>query len=128
VYRRGLDKRVLVVVGGEFGRTPRISYVASSGGGVASAEAGTVQPGREHWPRANSMLFAGGGIQTGQVIGATDRKGEDPIDRRAGPGDFLATIYRHFGIDYERISIPNFAGRPILIVSNGQAIRGLAAS
>ncbi|WP_425613978.1 DUF1501 domain-containing protein [Anatilimnocola sp. NA78] len=128
VYQRGLDKRVLVVVAGEFGRTPRISYVASSGGGVASGEAGTVQPGRDHWPRANSMLFAGGGIQTGQVIGATDRKGEDPIDRRVGPGDFLATLYRHCGIDYERIFIPNFAGRPIPIVSDGQAIRELAAS
>jgi uncharacterized protein (DUF1501 family) len=127
VYQRGLDKRVLVVVTGEFGRTPRISYVASSGGGVASGEAGVVQPGRDHWPRANSMLFAGGGIQTGQVIGATDRKGEDPIDRLVGPGDFLATIYRHLGIDYERIAVPNFAGRPIPIVSSGQAISELAA-
>jgi uncharacterized protein (DUF1501 family) len=126
VYARGLDRRVLVVVTGEFGRTPRISYVASSGGGVASGEAGTVQPGRDHWPRANSMLFAGGGIQTGQVIGATDPRGEDPIERRVGPGDFLATIYRHLGIDYRQVAIPNFAGRPIPIVSDGQAIDELA--
>ena len=126
VYARGLDKRVLVVVTGEFGRTPRISYVASSGGGVASGEAGTVQPGRDHWPRANSMLFAGGGIRTGQVIGATDQRGEDPVERRVGPGDFLATIYRHLGIDYERVAIPNFAGRPIPIVSDGHAIAELA--
>jgi uncharacterized protein (DUF1501 family) len=126
VYQRGLDKRVLVVVTGEFGRTPRISYVASSGGGVASAAAGTVQPGRDHWPRANSMLFAGGGIQTGQVIGATDARGEDPIERRVGPQDFLATIYRHLGIDYERIAITNLAGRPIPIVTNGQAISELS--
>jgi len=127
IYARGLDRRVLVVVTGEFGRTPRISYVASSGGGVASAAAGTVQPGRDHWPRANSMLFAGGGIQTGQVIGATDRHGEDPIERRVGPGDFLATIYRHLGIDYKRIAIENFAGRPIPIVSQGDAIAELSA-
>jgi hypothetical protein len=126
VYQRGLNKRVLVVVTGEFGRTPRISYVASSGGGVASGEAGVVQPGRDHWPRANTMLFAGGGIRTGQVIGATDRRGEDPIERRVGPGDFLATIYRHLGIDYQRVAIPNFAGRPIPIVSEGQAIAELA--
>lgn len=126
VYARGLDKRVLVVVTGEFGRTPRISYVASSGGGVASAAAGTVQPGRDHWPRANTMLFAGGGIQTGQVIGATDARGEDPIERRVGPGDFLATLYRHLGIDYEHIAIPNFAGRPIPLLSEGQAISELA--
>jgi len=128
VYQRGLDQRVLVVVAGEFGRTPRISYVASSGGGVASGEAGTVQPGRDHWPQAGSMLFAGGGIRTGQVIGATDVKGEDPVDRRVGPGDFLATIYRHCGIDYQQLSIPNFAGRPIPIVSSGEAIRELVAS
>jgi hypothetical protein len=126
IYARGLDRRVLLVVTGEFGRTPRISYVASSGGGVASAPAGTVQPGRDHWPRANSMLFAGGGITTGQVIGATDRHGEDPIERRVGPGDFLATVYRHLGIDYKRIAIENFAGRPIPIVSEGDAIHELA--
>ena len=72
IYARGLDQRVLVVVAGEFGRTPRISYVASSGGGVASGPAGTVQPGRDHWPRANSMLFAGAltafADHTGQAI------------------------------------------------------------
>ena len=96
VYARGLDKRVLVAVGGEFGRTPRISHVASSGGGVASAAAGVVQPGRDHWPRAGSFLFAGGGIQTGQIIGATDKKGEDPISRKVSPEDFLATIYQLF--------------------------------
>ncbi|MCX7418803.1 MAG: DUF1501 domain-containing protein [Planctomycetia bacterium] len=128
VYARGLDKRVLVVVTGEFGRTPRISYVASSGEGVASAPAGTVQPGRDHWPRANSMLFAGGGIRTGQVIGATDVRGEDPIARRVGPGDFLATIYRHLGIDYKNVAIPNFAGRPVPIVDQGEAISELASA
>lgn len=128
LYERGLDKRVLLVVTGEFGRTPRISYVASSGGGVASGEAGTVQPGRDHWPRANSMLFAGGGIRTGQVIGATDRRGEDPVDRRVGPGDFLATIYRHLGINYKEVAIHNFAGRPVPILNNGDAITELAGS
>jgi hypothetical protein len=128
VYARGLDRRVLVVVTGEFGRTPRISYVASSGGGVASAPAGTVQPGRDHWPRANSMLWAGGGIRTGQVIGATDRHGEDVVDRRVGPHDFLATIYQHLGIDYERTTIPDRTGRPIPIVSNGRDIPELRAA
>jgi uncharacterized protein (DUF1501 family) len=125
LYQRGLDRRVLVIVTGEFGRTPRISYVASSGGGVASGPAGTVQPGRDHWPRANTMLFAGGGIRTGQVIGATDARGEDPVERRVGPGDFLATIYHHLGIAYDRVAIPNFAGRPIPILSHGQPISEL---
>jgi uncharacterized protein (DUF1501 family) len=128
VYARGLDKRVLVVVTGEFGRTPRISYVASSGGGKASAPAGTVQPGRDHWPRANSMIWAGGGIATGRVIGGTDRRGEDVTDRRVGPQDFLATIYQHLGIDYARVTIPDHAGRPTPIVTNGQAIPELTAT
>ncbi len=126
IYQRGLDRRVLVIVTGEFGRTPRISYVASSGGGVASAPAGVVQPGRDHWPRANSMLFAGGGIQTGQVIGATDARGEDPVERRVGPQDFLATIYRHLGIDAANVAIPDFSGRPTPIVRDGQPIPELA--
>ncbi len=127
IYARGLDRKVLVVVTGEFGRTPRISREASSGGGVASGATGTVQPGRDHWPRANTMLFAGGGIRTGQVIGGTDRRGEDVTERRVGPHDFLATIYRHLGIDYERVTIPDFSGRPHFIAPNGRAITELAA-
>ncbi len=128
VYARGLDKRVLVVVTGEFGRTPRISYVPSSGVGEASAPAGTVQPGRDHWPAANSMIWAGGGIRTGQVIGATDRRGEFVVDRRVGPQDFLATIYRHLGIDYDRVTIPDHSGRPTPIVTDGRAIAELLAA
>jgi hypothetical protein len=128
VYARGLDRRVMVIVTGEFGRTPRITYVASSGGGVASAPAGTVQPGRDHWPRANSMIWAGGGIPTGQIIGGTDRRGEDVVDRRVGPQDFLATIYQHLGIDYQNVTIPDFAGRPTAIVTNGHAISELISS
>jgi len=122
IYGRGLDRRVLVVVTGEFGRTPKISYVASSGGGVASGAAGTVQPGRDHWPAANSMLWAGGGIATGRVIGATDRRGEYVVERRVGPQDFLATIYHHLGIDFEKVTLPDGTGRPVHIVQNGKAI------
>ncbi len=122
VTDRGLSKRVLVVVTGEFGRTPKISYVASSGAGVASGAEGTMQPGRDHWPRANSMLWAGGGIRTGRVIGATDRFGEEVADRHVGPQDFLATIYHHLGIDYENVTLPDQTGRPIHIVQHGKAI------
>ncbi|MBI3863484.1 MAG: DUF1501 domain-containing protein [Planctomycetia bacterium] len=128
LYDRGLDQRVLVVVTGEFGRTPRISYVASSGGGVASAPVGTVQPGRDHWPNANSMIWAGGGIQTSQIIGNTDRRGEEAVSRRVGPQDFLATIYRHLGIDFEKVAIPDFSGRPIPIVNGGKPIAELGAA
>ncbi|MGE0610322.1 MAG: DUF1501 domain-containing protein [Pirellulales bacterium] len=126
IYQRGLDRRVLVIVTGEFGRTPRISHVASTGAGVASGAAGVVQPGRDHWPGANSMIFAGGGIQTGQVIGATDARGEGPVERRVGPQDFLATIYRHLGIDYTQFTIPDRQGRPTPIVTDGEAIAELA--
>lgn len=127
VYARGLDRRVMVIVTGEFGRTPRISHVASSGGGIASGQAGTVQPGRDHWPRANSMIWAGGGIPTGQVIGGTDRYGEDVVDRRVGPHDFLATIYHHLGIDPEA-TIPDRFGRPIPIAPNGRPIPELIST
>ena len=68
------------------------------------------------------MLFAGGGIDTGAVIGATDRLGEDPIDRRVGPDDFLATIYRHLGIDRIHSGITDFSGRPVLLAPNGEPI------
>ena len=122
IYERGLDERVLVVVTGEFGRTPKINYQPSTGAGNASAPAGTKQPGRDHWPRAFSNIWAGGGIQTGRFIGATDAKGEDSIERICGPGDFLATIYHHLGIDSKNITIRDFNGRPTRLVDNGAPI------
>ena len=122
IYDRGLDRRVMVVVTGEFGRTPRISHVASSGGGVASGEKGTVQPGRDHWPRANTMLFAGGGISTGEVIGATDARGEDPISRRVTPYDFLITLFHHLGFDHVQLGLHSFGGRRNPIFGKGDPI------
>ena len=122
VYARGLDKRVLVVVTGEFGRTPKINFDRSTGAGDASAPAGTLQPGRDHWPRAFSNIWAGGGIQTGGIIGATDKRGEDVIERACGPGDFLATIYHHLGIDAGKVMIQDFNGRPTPIVNDGKPI------
>ncbi|MES2792755.1 MAG: DUF1501 domain-containing protein [Planctomycetota bacterium] len=122
IYERGLDKRVLVVVTGEFGRTPKISYAASTGAGDASAPAGTQQPGRDHWPRAFSNIWAGGGITTGRVIGATDKRGEDAVERICGPGDFLATIYHHLGIDSSNTLIRDLSGRPTPIVDHGKPI------
>lgn len=126
VCARGLDKRVLVIVTGEFGRTPRITEVASSGGGVASGPAGTIQPGRDHWPNAFSQIWAGGGIQTGGIIGATDKRGESVIERPFNPGDFLATIYRHLGIDAPQVALPDFSGRPVPILPRGAPIPELA--
>ena len=122
IYARGLDQRVLVVVTGEFGRTPKISYDRSTGAHPASGAAGTVQPGRDHWPRAFSNIWAGGGIQTGGVIGASDKRGEDVVERPCNASDFLATIYHHLGIDYTKIAIKDLNGRPVHIVENGRAI------
>ena len=122
VYARGLDKRVLVVVTGEFGRTPKIEYSPSTGEGNASAAAGTMQPGRDHWPRAFSNIWAGGGIQTGRFIGSTDKRGEDTIERICTAGDFLATIYHHLGIDASSTMIKDFNGRPTPIVDHGKPI------
>lgn len=120
VYERGLDRRVMVVVTGEFGRTPKISYAADSASGA-------MQPGRDHWPSATSLLFAGGGIGTGQVIGGTDRRGEQVVERRFGPADFLATVYRHLGVDPTGIAFDDFSGRPIPILAEGKAIPELTA-
>jgi uncharacterized protein (DUF1501 family) len=115
VHARGLDRRVLVVVTGEFGRTPRISYDKDSASGVT-------QPGRDHWPRAVSLLMSGGAIPGGQVVGATDRHGADVTSRRVGVRDFLATIYRHLGIDAERVVLHDRTGRPVPALSEGRPI------
>jgi len=122
VHERGLAERVLVVVTGEFGRTPKIEYSPSTGAGNASAPAGTKQPGRDHWPRAYSNLWAGGGIVPGQVIGATDGRGSDVVERRCSAHDFLATIYHHLGIDSARVTIRDFNGRPTPVVDHGRPI------
>jgi uncharacterized protein (DUF1501 family) len=115
IYERGLDRRVMVVVTGEFGRTPKINYVNG-------------RPGRDHWPNATSMLFAGGGMRTGQVIGATDRNGAEVIERRVGVTDFLATIYRHLGIKTAGLEFQDFSGRPIPIPADGTPISELTSA
>lgn len=121
IYERGLDRRVLLVVTGEFGRTPRISYAADGASGV-------MQPGRDHWPNATSMLFAGGGITPGQLVGATDRRGEEVIERRIGAEDFLATMYRHLRVDPTNLAFDDFSGRPIPVLNGGRAIAELCGS
>jgi hypothetical protein len=76
-----------------------------------------------------SFLFSGGGIREGEVIGATDRRGEHPADRRVGVGDFLATLYRHLGIDAEHTSIRDPGGRPVpLLQQAGEPIPELTCS
>lgn len=111
IYDRGLDRKVMVVAVGEFGRTPRLA----SPQGVL---------GRDHWPSAQSAMISGGGLRMGQVIGATTSKAEYPVERPLTPQDLLATIYRHLGIDY-RATINDFTGRPVHILSGGEPIREL---
>ena len=117
LYERGLDKRVLLVVTGEFGRTPRLNNRIGTQTKVS-------QPGRDHWPRAMSMLVSGGGMRTGQVIGATNTKGEEPVDRAMTPNDLWATVFRHLGVDYKK-SYLDFSGRPIQMLPFGEPIREL---
>jgi hypothetical protein len=108
VYDRGLDRQILIVAMGEFGRTPRLSQ---SNGCL----------GRDHWPDAMCALVSGGGLRMGQVVGSTNSKGEHPKDRPLTPKDMLATIYRHLGIDYRR-EYADFSGRPIAILGEGSPI------
>ncbi|HVX10072.1 MAG TPA: DUF1501 domain-containing protein [Pirellulales bacterium] len=117
IYARGLDKKVLLVVTGEFGRTPRVNSAVGT-------ETRVMQPGRDHWPNAMSVLLAGGGMRTGQVIGSTNSKGEHPQDRPLTPNDLWATIYRHLGIDPE-MSFPDHSGRPMPILPFGEPIAEL---
>jgi uncharacterized protein (DUF1501 family) len=111
IFRQGLDQQIMVVVMGEFGRTPRLSENSQ---GV----------GRNHWPQAYTALVSGGGLRMGQVVGATNAKAEFPTERPYSPKDLLATIYGHLGIDHQA-SIPDHTGRPIPILSQGQPIREL---
>jgi uncharacterized protein (DUF1501 family) len=120
VHARGLDRRVLIVVTGEFGRTPKISYAKDSASGVT-------QPGRDHWPRAVSLLFSGGGIPGGQVVGATDRLGADVTTRRVNVRGFLATIYHHLGVDAGSITLRDKTGRPVPALPDGRPIAELIA-
>ena len=114
IHERGLDKKVLLVVTGEFGRTPRITVRKGSRTGVD-------QPGRDHWPQAMSVLVTGGGIPTGQVIGSTNSKGEHPQTRPFTPNDFWASVYGHLGIDTEH-AWPDHSGRPMPILPFGKPI------
>ncbi len=99
---RGLLDETLIVIMGEFGRTPKLN----------------TQCGRDHWPRVFSVALAGGGIAGGQVIGASDRNGESPADRPVTPGDLTATIYSRLGIDHGRV-IHTTDRRPVRLTPEG---------
>jgi hypothetical protein len=113
---RGMLDKTMVIVMGEFGRTPRMNT-----GGVPGADP---VPGRDHWGEVMSVLIAGGGVRGGQTIGASNAKGEIPKDRPIMPQDLAVTLYHRLGINPETAFV-NRAGRPIPIGSNGKLIEEL---
>lgn len=95
LYQRGLDKHVLLVALGEFGRTPKINKGA----------------GRDHWPQVMSAVLSGGGLRVGQVVGSSTSRAEEPREKPYRPDNVLAMVYRHLGID-PSTTFPDYNGRP----------------
>ena len=106
--QRGLLDTTLVVMMGEMGRTPRIN----------------AQAGRDHWSMAQSVLFAGGGIKPGQVVGATDKQGAAPTTEPVSVEDVLHTVFHLMGIDPAKMYYTPL-GRPVPIVNGGRVVREL---
>jgi hypothetical protein len=110
LHLRGLADDCTVIILGEFGRTPRIS----------------AQVGRDHWPQVNCALLAGGGMRTGQAIGATDRIAAEAVARPVTFGELFATLYHNLGIDVNRTTITDLNGRPqYLVEDHAQPMREL---
>jgi hypothetical protein len=107
---KGLLDSTVIFVTGEFGRTPKISS----------------RGGRDHYPRAMFCLLAGGGIRVGQVVGASDEKGEGPKDKPITPDDIAATFYHALGIDHRK-EYKTPSGRPVMITRYGTPLTELIA-
>ena len=112
LQERGMLDQVLVMLGGEFSRTPRMN---DGGNGGAPRSMGT--PGRDHWGNAMFWLMGGGGVRGGTIVGATDRLGERPRDRAVTPCNVHATIYNVLGID-PRIQVMDPSGRPVNVLDD----------
>jgi hypothetical protein len=108
IHQRGLGEKILLVISGEFGRTPRINKNA----------------GRDHWGPLSTLALAGGGLNMGQVIGRSSPKAEVPAAGRVDPQQLMATVFHVLGIEPET-SFDDPAGRPIPMLGTGQPIRGL---
>ena len=100
LHDRGMDKDVTVIVWGEFGRTPKIK----------------AKGGRDHWPNVSCALLAGGGMNTGQVIGATDKIGGEASHRPVHFQEVFATLYHTLGIDVKTTTLPDLSGQPQFLV------------
>ena len=106
---RGMLDDVTIVAWGEFGRTPRINK----------------NGGRDHWPRVSPALIVGGGCQTGQVIGNTDRQAGTATERPIHFKDVFATLYHNLGIDASQTTIDDTRNRPQYLLDKGEPIREL---
>jgi uncharacterized protein (DUF1501 family) len=102
---RGMLERTLVIVTGEFGRTPELNVYA----------------GRDHWPKCFSLALAGAGIEGGRVWGASDNDGMFVKDHPVEVPDLIATIYHKLGIDYTKEYVSNI-GRPIKLAGDGKPL------
>ena len=100
LHDQGMADDVSVLAWGEFGRTPRIN----------------ANGGRDHWPNVSCALLAGGGMKTGQVIGATDRLGGEAADRPVHFQEIFATMYNNLGINPNTTTVPDLTGRPHYLV------------
>jgi Protein of unknown function (DUF1501) len=116
---RGLLNETLVMLCGEFGRTPKMN---NGGNGGPAGSMGT--PGRDHWGNAMFCLMGGGGVKGGMLIGSTDAKGERPKDRAVTPSNIHATIYDVLGMD-PKLQLLDPSGRPVNVLDDPTAIREL---
>ena len=106
--QRGMLDSTLVVITGEFGRTPRINRNA----------------GRDHWAPLSTLALAGGGLRMGQVIGESDSKAYRPASDPISPQDLMATVFGVLGID-SKTQLHNQSGRPVFLIEDGKPISGL---
>ncbi len=109
LHDRGMEKDVVTVMWGEFGRTPKIN--GNDGG-------------RDHWPAVMSALVAGGGLKMGQAVGASSARGEHPKDRKYTPSNVLSTLYQALGIDPGQ-TFPNGSGRPMYVLDDRDPVSEL---
>lgn len=110
LHDRGLDKDVAVVAWGEFGRTPKINK----------------NGGRDHWPNVSCAFVAGGGMNHGQMIGASDKHAAEPAERPVHMGEVHATLYQHMGIDPNATTVADLTGRPQYLVDGWKSIPELS--
>ena len=109
VAQRGLSDNILLVITGEFGRTPKINRNA----------------GRDHWAPLSTLALAGGGLKMGQTVGESDGKVYRPKTNPISPQDLMATVFHVLGID-QKLQLVNQSGRPVYMIEDGEPIQELA--